>query len=115
MTSDSESDLSEAADPPNDTLSSSPSNDLENGAQGQYDSTDPGVSYDEDAIGSDDAAYDIELLPPAQIQPSAVERSSSQASSTLGKRKASMDDEEFMLNNPELYGLRRSVSGFDDY
>ena len=28
---------------------------------------------------------------------------------TSGKRKAEVDDEEYMKQNPELYGLRRSV------
>jgi chromodomain-helicase-DNA-binding protein 1 len=69
---------------------------------------------DVDAEGSEDDEY-------AQIQnqSSALVKlndpptdSSSTSSGASRKRKTSIDEEEFMRTNPELYGLRRSVSGF---
>ncbi|KAL8802117.1 MAG: hypothetical protein Q9200_006698 [Gallowayella weberi] len=109
MTSDSESDLSEAIDAPNTASSSSPVHDAENGVNDVYKADSFVSSHDEDAIGSDDADYDLEnSLPPAAQPTTHHTRSSSHASSTSGKRKASVDDDDFMLADPELYGLRRS-------
>lgn len=63
---------------------------------------------EEDAEGEDDADFDIET-PSVQNGTLRRESSSSHDSSHPTKRKASVDDDEFMLQNPELYGLRRSV------
>lgn len=61
-------------------------------------------------MGSDDAEYELENSPPRAIQPTARDtRSLSETSSKSRKRKGSVDDEDFMFNDPELYGLRRSV------
>lgn len=65
-------------------------------------------SQDQDAEGSEDGDYDIET-PPQERASLAPEHSSSNESSRSRKRKASMDENELMLQNPELYGLRRSV------
>jgi chromodomain-helicase-DNA-binding protein 1 len=67
------------------------------------------IDEDEDAPGEVDADYDAETPPP---EPSAVmrhARSMSEDSLRPGKRKSDVDDEEYMKQNPELYGLRRSV------
>lgn len=63
---------------------------------------------DEDAEGEDDADYDVESLGVEEddIRPASQ---SSHSSIRPGKRKASIDEEDFVLQNPELYGLRRSV------
>ena len=65
---------------------------------------------DEDADGEEDADYDAE--PPMAIQDSGRHGSmSSQSSSHHSKRKHDdYDEDECMAQNPELYGLRRSVS-----
>lgn len=75
-------------------------------AQG-YSMTDS--SEDVDAEGEPDGDYDSETPPPAEQEASAAETSSSDTSRRPSKRKASVDDDEFMEQNPELYGLRRSV------
>ncbi|KAI4224265.1 MAG: hypothetical protein L6R36_004798 [Xanthoria steineri] len=108
LPSDSESDLSEAIDAPNTASSSSPVPDAENGVNGRYKADTSESSHDEDALGSDDADFELDNSPPALQQPTHPTRSSSETSSRLGKRKASVEDDGFMLADPELYGLRRS-------
>lgn len=105
MASESESELSEAMDPAS-TILPSLDRDDEQDAEDTYRSSASGSSHNEDAMGSDDPDYDMEDSAPA-AQPHI--RSSSPTSSKLGKRKASVDEDDFMLENPELYGLRRSV------
>lgn len=110
MTPESESELSEALDGPNAALSS-PTHDADNGVQAAYHPNESGSSHDEDAIGYDDEEYAMDdYAAPTVHPPSHGSRSSSQTSSKLGKRKASVEEDDFMQNDPELYGLRRSVS-----
>ncbi|KAF2222920.1 P-loop containing nucleoside triphosphate hydrolase protein [Elsinoe ampelina] len=62
---------------------------------------------EEDAEGEDDADFDMESPPPEDN----VERPQSQSSDDSlrpSKRKASQEEDDFMKQNPELYGLRRS-------
>lgn len=107
-TSESESDLSEALDPSN-TILPSIDHDDEQGGEDTYQATGSESSQEEDAIGFDDADYDMEDSP-TPIQPPAQDTcSSSQTSSKLGKRKASVEEDDDMSRNPELWGLRRSV------
>lgn len=108
-TSDSESDLSEAVDVPNtSTLSSNPEAQKVDG-KSQSPRMNTESSHDEDAIGSDDADYDIET--PAPPDPTIVrdDASSSEDSRRYAKRKVGVEHDDHMMNNPELYGLRRSV------
>ncbi|KAL8839095.1 MAG: hypothetical protein Q9170_001877 [Blastenia crenularia] len=108
VTSSSESELSEALDAPNTSLSS-PHLNAENDFQATYDLHDSQSSHDDDALGSDDAEYEMDDFPAPAVQPpSRRSASSSPASSKLGKRKASVEDDDYMMNDPELYGLRRS-------
>lgn len=59
---------------------------------------------------SGDADFDMQESPPSQNEDEApVDRPSSSDSSRAPKRKAVVDEHEFMKANPELYGLRRSV------
>ena len=109
--SDSESDLSEAIDASNTASSSSPIHDAGISVNDTYKADASDSSPDEDAVGSDDADYELDNSPPPAVQPAPRNsRSSSETSSTSGKRKASVEDDDFMLADPELYGLRRSVS-----
>lgn len=59
---------------------------------------------------SEDADFDKQPSPESELDdvPNA-RRSSSIGSSTSSKRKAHVDDDDYMRANPELYGLRRSV------
>ena len=62
-------------------------------------------------MGSEDPDFDM-ATPPEQNGVSIDDaRSSSQESPHQRKRKTGgIEHDDFMLNNPELYGLRRSVS-----
>ena len=105
----SESDLSEAIDIPKPTppFRHESSKDSENG----YNSREGSVSsHEEDAIGSDDADFEMDSPAPPEIQVTHDSRSSSQDSRRPSKRKAGFEDDEHIMNNPELYGIRRSVS-----
>ena len=108
MTPASESDLSEAIEPPTTTLSSQAGgqDDFDNGEECRMNSE---QSNDEDAAGSDDADYDMETSPPAEVGVPRYDRSSSQDSRKALKRKVGLENDEYIMNNPELYGLRRSV------
>lgn len=110
-TTESESDLSEADDAPNASGSSQPG-----GEEGDQNTQDqkmtPEFSHEEDAVGSDDAEYDMETPPLANQSLTHDERSSSEDSRRLVKRKAGVEQDDFMNNDPELYGLRRSVRYF---
>lgn len=105
--SDNDSDLSdvkEAADP----FITAPQ---VNGAhQDTFDDEDMSDAEDEDAEGEEDGDYDLEYPPVEQNGHDANQASSPSGSSVSLKRKASMDDSELIAQNPELYGLRRSVS-----
>jgi chromodomain-helicase-DNA-binding protein 1 len=65
---------------------------------------------DADAPGEVDDDYDAESPAPAPSDGMRHDRSASEESLRPGKRKAEVDEEDFMQQNPELYGLRRSVS-----
>jgi hypothetical protein len=108
--SESESDLSEIVDSHNTRpLSTS------NGALGLAGSDgtnhlETESSNNDDAAGLEDAHYDMETPPPLEAGDGREERSLSQESRRPAKRKAGLEDDEHIMNNPELYGLRRSVS-----
>ena len=71
-------------------------------------SNDHGYSS-EDAMGSEDGEYDLEPpIPPPHREATSESPCSTQSSSTYGKRKASVEPDDYN-ENPELYGLRRSV------
>lgn len=105
----SDSDLSDAHEP----AAAAPSSDLDAPGE-EYDDDEPAAadsdsSEDVDAEGEPDADYDSDS-PPSEHAPSSPAHSvSSQESSRPLKRKASADKDDYMTQNPELYGLRRSV------
>ncbi len=105
---DSESDLSDVAIHIVDEPSPAPSsnNQPEFGAQ---DSDDSESSAAEPQDGSEDADFDMEDSPaPAPTTAERHDRSTSTESRRPAKRKMALEDEH-ILANPELYGLRRSV------
>ncbi len=110
VTPQSESDLSEALDTPNapGTFPNSEQNDV--GKNGQMRVSDDESLQDEDAVGSDDPDYDMATPPTGNAGSPGGDHSSSQDSPRQRKRKAGPEHEDYILNDPELYGLRRSVS-----
>jgi chromodomain-helicase-DNA-binding protein 1 len=68
-------------------------------------------SDDVDAEGEADGDYDSESPPPEQAESDDARSSISQESSRPSKRKASPGGDDYITQNPELYGLRRSVRG----
>lgn len=108
VTSGSESDLSEVIDPPNATSSSSPDRKQESLGNGYHSKRSSVSSHEEDAVGSEDAEYDMGTPSSHDEGAHRDARSSSQDSRRPAKRKAGIEDD--IMNNPELYGLRRSVS-----
>ncbi|GAB7364406.1 hypothetical protein MBLNU230_g4949t1 [Neophaeotheca triangularis] len=68
-----------------------------------------------DAAGEEDADFDEEAPSPEPASGMRHDRSGSDDSQRSSKRKAGeVDDDEYMKQNPELYGLRRSVPSSDD-
>jgi chromodomain-helicase-DNA-binding protein 1 len=110
----SDSDLSDAREP----AAAEPSSDVDAPGE-EYDEDEPMAvdsdsSADVDAEGEPDGDYDSDS-PPSEHAPSSRAQSvSSQDSSRPPKRKASADKDDYMTQNPELYGLRRSVGGVQD-
>lgn len=105
----SDSDLSDSNEP----AAAAPSSDVDAPGE-EYDDDEPAVadsdsSDDVDAEGEPDGDYDSDS-PPSEHAPSSPAQSvSSQESSRPLKRKASAEKDDYMTQNPELYGLRRSV------
>ena len=107
---ESESDLSEATDVPNPHTAFLNSEQNDDGEDGEMRDSEAESSQDEDAVGSDDPDYDMATPPTGNAGSHGDDRSSSQDSPRQKKRKAGPEHEDYMLSNPELYGLRRSVS-----
>ncbi|KAI1202343.1 CHD1-like protein [Nemania serpens] len=116
----SESDLSEVneatAVPTRDSASPSPSpspspasHKSSDDAEAELDLNEPIESSDDQAQASDDADYDIEESQAAsQSEEHRDDRSTSRESRRAPKRKAPAEEDEYIRENPELYGLRRS-------
>lgn len=98
----SESELSDVNDLPDQAVPESADLIMQDAASLQSDD-------DEDADGSDDADYDAGSPPSRASVDSRRSSVSSEGSSVPRKRKANVNDEQYMQENPELYGLRRSV------
>jgi chromodomain-helicase-DNA-binding protein 1 len=113
----SESDLSEVNEttalPTHDSISPSPSpaaHESSEDAEAELDLNDHAESSEDEAQASDDADYDIEETPAAsQSDEHRDERSMSHESRRAPKRKAGVGEDDYIRDNPELYGLRRSV------
>ena len=109
VTPQSESDLSEALDTPNAPITFPNSQQNHTRENGQTRTSDDESLQDEDAVGSDDPDYDMATSPPGNARSHGGDISSSQESPRQRKRKTIPEQEDY-LNDPELYGLRRSVS-----
>ena len=106
---DSESDLSEVAIPMIEEASPATSSNHQSEFGGQE--TDASNSSPEQQNESDDAEFDMGDSPaPVATNGGRDERSTSVESRRPAKRKLGVEDEH-ILANPELYGLRRSVRG----
>lgn len=68
-------------------------------------------SEDVDAEGEPDGDYDSDSPPSEQAESDRARSSMSQESNRPLKRKASAEKDDYITQNPELYGLRRSVRG----
>ncbi|KAG9811974.1 hypothetical protein KCU77_g19675, partial [Aureobasidium melanogenum] len=99
----SESELSDVNDIPDQAVTESADHVMQDVAS-------PLSDEDEDADGSDDGDYDAPSPPSRASADSRHSSVSSDASSVPRKRKAEpdVDDDQYMQENPELYGLRRS-------
>lgn len=105
---DSESDLSEVANPIIDEPSPATSTHQQNESDGlASEASDRSESEANNA--SDDADFDMEESPAPAITNGGHDRSTSVESRRPAKRKLGVEDDEHILANPELYGLRRSV------
>jgi chromodomain-helicase-DNA-binding protein 1 len=101
---ESESDLSEVIIPPVEPPSPATSSNQFGGQD-----TDASDSSPENQNASDDADYDMEESPaPVTANEPRDDGSTSSESRRPAKRKLVSEDQH-MLENPELYGLRRSV------
>ena len=108
MISESESDLSEVPDQQHSTLpihssTKQPLHGDDRDAEGSILSDDGDVD-----MGSDDADFEVDS-PAPQMSITRDVRSSSEESRRPHKRKAGIEDDQEIMNNPELYGIRRSV------
>lgn len=103
----SESELSDLHDLPpvqNHAIEHGPSDD-----DAIHDMATSEMDEDDDAPGEDDADFEAESPRAEPTNGMRHDRSPSEESLRPGKRKPDVDDEEYMKQNPELYGLRRSV------
>lgn len=108
--SHSESDLSDVNDlVPSNILPADAQNEDEAANEGLQDMATSQSEDEEDAAGSEDADYAAESPPSPPSNGSRRNSLSSDTSSQPRKRKVEVDDDQFMQQNPELYGLRRSV------
>lgn len=109
---DSGSDLSDIRDPPAAPTSPSTSTSPEQPSEfGQQDLHSSDASDAEMNEASDDADFDMEDASLATTGSSRrQDRSASHDSRKAHKRKLGIEDDEHILANPALYGLRRSVS-----
>lgn len=108
----SDSDLSDAHREPVDEPSPTPSNSVQNTSKYADGEVDLSASDDEPTPDNafEDAEFDMEESPPSQHDDAVETRSSSSDSNRASKRKVSAAEDHYMRENPELYGLRRSVS-----
>ncbi len=113
----SESDLSEVnettalqSSPSPSTSPSSNRRDSPRPVDPESDESSDNDSDNDDNNASDDADFDMEESPaPSQSDGLQDQRSTSNDSRRIPKRKAVAEEDDYIRENPELYGLRRSV------
>lgn len=105
----SDSDLSDTREP----TAADPASDADAPGEDYDEDEDMAVvsdsSEDVDAEGEPDGDYDSESPPSEQAESDGAQSSMSHDSRRPLKRKASTEKEDYITQNPELYGLRRSV------
>lgn len=112
LSADSESESSPAEDAAAQGASSDEDAPGEEYDEDEEMASDTESSDDEDADGEPDGDYDSETPLPEQANGRRSRSSSSSEDSVRPtKRKASVEEDEDIMANPELYGLRRSVRG----
>ncbi|KAI1632771.1 P-loop containing nucleoside triphosphate hydrolase protein [Biscogniauxia mediterranea] len=108
----SDSDLSEVNETAALPASASPSSvrrESSPEAEVDHESQDAPDSSDNEGNASDDADFDMEESPaPSQSDAPQDDRSTSNDSRRAPKRKVGAEEEDYIRENPELYGLRRS-------
>ena len=102
--SDSESELSDVADAHMPSASPAP---LPNGEILEQNARSSTLEQ-EDIADSEDADHDMDVSMQQEDAARSLAYSSSDDSVRPAKRKAPIDDEEYIRNNPDLFGLRRS-------
>jgi chromodomain-helicase-DNA-binding protein 1 len=107
----SESELSDLNDlPTNTNVSLTPQEDVDpSDDDAIHDMATSELDEDDDAEGEEDAEFSEQSPAPEAVDGMRHDRLSSEDSLRPSKRKADVDDDEYMKQNPELYGLRRSV------
>ncbi|MCJ1312883.1 hypothetical protein MMC25_006559 [Agyrium rufum] len=107
--SSSDSELSDVPDIPR-PASIPPAEDADMRQEAEYDSEgNVPSSEDEDAVGSDDADYEMDDAPTVHVEAERDDDSSSAGSPRPAKRKLVVEEDDYIMNNPELYGIRRSA------
>jgi len=81
----------------------------DNSSQDELNQMSSESSAEEDVNGSADEDYEVDALAHSEDDVEQPSRSASEESPRPSKRKASPEDDDYIKNNPELYGLRRSV------
>jgi chromodomain-helicase-DNA-binding protein 1 len=109
--SHSDSDLSDSNEPAAQPASDAdaPGEDYDDDDDDDEIAADSSSSDDVDAEGEPDGDYDSDSPPSDQAESDRAPSSASQDSSRPSKRKASAEKDDYITQNPELYGLRRSV------
>ena len=108
MASSSESDLSDVPDHPASSNIPLPTSDQPSPSEDAAGAVGPPVSDDDVDMASDDEDFEIDS-PPRSVSAPRESRSASEESRRPPKRKVGVEDDEDIMNNPELYGIRRSV------
>ncbi|KAL9621972.1 MAG: hypothetical protein Q9160_003634 [Pyrenula sp. 1 TL-2023] len=105
LLSDSESELSDPPNPP-DLRSASLSPLIGDNGVGQF--HDGTSTSNDDVMGFDDEDYEMDNAPMTNGHAEASDGSSDDSRRPAKRKAHPIDDDEYIRNNPDLYGLRRS-------
>ena len=109
MDSSSDSDLSDVPENPAPSVVPPRLSEPSNPSADELDAAETPPSDDEDVgMVSEDGDFHADS-PPRSVSAPRESRSASEESRRPQKRKVGIEDDEEIMNNPELYGIRRSV------
>ena len=108
MASSSESDLSDVPDHPASSTVPLPTSDHPSPSDDAGGAAEPSASDDDVNMVSEDGDFHADS-PPRSVSAPRDSRSASEESCRPSKRKLGIENDEDIMNNPELYGIRRSV------